>query len=400
MPICSDCVLIIIQGAVCVKRILMVGPVPPPSGGIAAVMQNILVSRLSEEYLFDVFDKSDLGQTQPAGLLRRNYARIRRWIAFYGTLIRGDYAFVHMQGSTWAFRGVVIYMAIARLAGTKILLHLHGTDWNWFYGDVSFARRWMTRVGLRLPERIIVLYGEWAVKILELVPATHVTVIQNWMTEDQLPAIKNDVETRRTFDLLPGDFIVCSVGTVGWRKGTLEILKAVPDVALSIDSVRFVFAGAEEFPEVWGEVMKMVEDNALERWVRFPGELDRDSVISLLSISHIFLLPSFAEGMPIAIIEAMKMGVPIISTPVGGIPEMVENEVSAILIPPGSPRDIADSVLRLHRDPDLRARLSKAAMMTLEERFDAAHAVDALAKIYSEMTESQCDSATEGISQA
>ncbi len=364
----------------------MVGPVPPPSGGIAAVMHSILASRLSQKYAFDVFDKSDISAPQVSGSWQRILLRIRRWITFCLMLVRGDYAFVHLQGSVWAFKGVVVYMLIARLANAKILLHLHGTDWKWFYGEASLIRRWITKLGLRLPEKIVVLYDEWAEKIGEVVPAAQVVVIQNWLSPDLLPETHESQETRIALNVDPDDFVVSTVGTVGWRKGTFEILRAVPDVAKSIDAVRFVFAGSEELPGEWDEIMGMVQKNNLERWVRFLGELDRGSVLSLLSTSQVFLLPSYAEGMPISIIEAMKTGIAIISTPVGGIPDMVEAGVSALLIPPGAPKDIAEAVLRLHSDPGLRSRLASAAMESFADKFDPSKGVDQLDKIYSEMT--------------
>jgi glycosyltransferase involved in cell wall biosynthesis len=352
-------------------------------------MHSILASRLSQEYAFDVFDKSDLSAPQVSGSLQRNFLRIRRWVTFYLMLVRGDYAFVHMQGSVWAFKGVVVYMVIARLANARILLHLHGTDWKWFYGEASLIRRWITKMGLHLPQEIVVLYKEWAQKIGEVVPAAQVAVIQNWLSPDLLPEAHKGSETRIALNIDPDDFVVCTVGTVGWRKGTFEILKAVREIAQSIDAVRFVFAGSEETPGEWNEIMGMVQENNLERWVRFPGELDRESVLSLLSTSQVFLLPSYAEGMPIAIIEAMKTGIAIITTPVGGIPDMVEDGVSALLIPPGAPKDIAEAVLRLHCDPGLRSRLAAAAMKAFGENFDASQGVDRLEKIYSKMTETK-----------
>ncbi len=363
----------------------MVGPVPPPYGGIAAVMENILHSQLAQQYRFDVFNKSDLFAPQVSGWWERNYLRIKRWVTFFLTVARGDYAFVHLQGSVWVFNGVVLYMLIARLAGAKILLHLHGTNWKWFYGEASHPKRFVARMGLRLPEKIIVLYDEWAQKIQELEPSADVVVIPNWVSTAPLPAGADPAETMNRLLITSQDFVVVTVGSVGWRKGTLDILKAVPIVARGFDNVRFVFAGNEEFPGQWKEIMEQVEANKLSQWVRFPGELPRELVMSLLHAAHIFLLPSHSEGMPIAVIEAMKAGLPIVATPVGGIPEMVQHEISALLIPPGSPEAIADAIIRLARNVDLRKRLGREAQRAFSEKFAVSAGIQQLAKMYSEL---------------
>lgn len=363
----------------------MVGPAPPPYGGIAAVMENILQSRLAQQYCFDVFNKSDLFVPQISGALERNYLRIKRWVTFFITLKKNPYAFVHLQGSVWVFNGVVFYMILARLAGSRVLLHLHGTNWKWFYGEASWFKRRVTKLGLRLPEKIIVLYDDWLRKIKDIEPAANVIVIPNWISTAPLPPGLDPSDAMKLFEIAPEDFIVISVGSVGWRKGTLDILKAVPEVSRSVPRVRFIFAGNEEFPGQWTEIMEQVKANNLEEWVRFPGELPREVVISLLHLAHVFLLPSHSEGMPIAVIEAMKVGLPIVVTPVGAIPEMVQHEVSALMIPPDSPEAIAGSIIRLLGDEDLRKKLGRAAQSAFREKFGAPMGIQLLSRVYSEL---------------
>jgi len=364
----------------------MVGPVPPPYGGIAAVMESILQSRLSKEYHFDVFNKSDLFVPQISGAFERNYLRIKRWVTFFLMLVREDYAFVHFQGSVWVFNGVVFFMLLARLAGSRILLHLHGTNWKWFYEEASLLKRFVTRLGLRLPEKIIVLYDEWSEKIKKLDPSADVVVIPNWISTAPLPAGLGSGDVMKLLQITPDDFVVVSVGNVGWRKGTFDILRAVPMVATSVDRVRFVFAGNEEFPGQWMQIMEQVQGNNVEQWVRFPGELSREVVISLLRIAHVFVLPSHSEGMPIAVIEAMKAGLPIVVTPVGAIPQMVQHEISALMIPPDSPEAIASAVIRLSVNEELRKKLGRAAQTAFWDKFATPTGIEELERVYSELT--------------
>jgi glycosyltransferase involved in cell wall biosynthesis len=89
--------------------------------------------------------------------------------------------------------------------------------------------------------------------------------------------------------------------------------------------------------------------------------------------------------MPISIIEAMRGGVPIISTLVGAIPEMIENGTSGILINPGAPDEIAGAVLSLKRDDSLRRRLAEGSRRAFEEKYEISKGIHELASVYRSM---------------
>jgi glycosyltransferase involved in cell wall biosynthesis len=95
-----------------------------------------------------------------------------------------------------------------------------------------------------------------------------------------------------------------------------------------------------------------------------------------------FLLPSFIEGMPISIIEAMQWGVPVIATRVAAIPDMIEDEVSGLLIHPGKPDEIASAVLRVRRDSALRQQLSQGGKKVFGERFEFSRGIERIRHLY------------------
>jgi len=365
-----------------VKRILMVGPVPPPYGGVASVMDSIIHSDLAHEYSFDVFNKSDLFAPEISGRLERNLLRVKRWLLLFWKLVTGNYAFVHLHGSVRAFRGVTFWMCIARLARAKILLHLHGTNWGRFYADTTRFNKFIVRFGLSLPFHIIVLYTEWVEQIKNLVPSANVRVINNLLRFAPPPETSSIERTRSDLKLFEKDFIVVSVGTVGWRKGTFEILKAVPLVVSQDDSVRFLFVGGEEYPGQMAELTDQVNQEKLGKWVRLPGEMPQEVVPVVLAMSQVFLLPSYSEGMPVAIIEAMRSNTAIISTRVGAIPDMIENGVSGLLIKPGSPEEIAEAVMLLKKDEHLRMRLAAGARQAFDNNFEVSKGIGELAEVY------------------
>ncbi|MGB9616467.1 MAG: glycosyltransferase family 4 protein [Desulfomonilaceae bacterium] len=308
---------------------------------------------------------------------------MKRFFKFYKTLKKRRYDFIHMHVAfNRSFLGTLVFMLIAKITRTKVLLHIHGTDWKTRYVQVNPGLKLVYRIGLRIPDQILVLFDLWKSKIQALAPRTPVKTLGNFL-EDFKPTPAHQCEKIRYEFGIPDDhFLVLTVGFIGWRKGQLDILDAVPEIVNRVKRVRFVMVGGEEFPGESAPVRQRIEQEGLGRWVSVIDEIDRERVIACMSESDIFLLPSRREGMPMSILEAMRAGLPIVSTTVGGIPEMIEHEKAGILIPPGSPSQIARAVVELLENEKLRKELGKAARKTFEDKFERDVATKKLAAIY------------------
>jgi len=364
------------------KRILLVGPVPPPFGGIASVMEDILSSDLSRDYEIEVLSGPVPYPQWARTTLTRSLFRIWWLVAFLGRLIARRYDVAHIQSSGSGFLGNAVYALLARLTSAKVLFHLHGTDWDYFYTSAPPTRRRLIRWGLALPHCIVVLYSLWADKLRAIGLKQPIAVARNFVHDEPQPERSLILQTREELGLRDSDFIVLFVGSVGWRKGVFDILKAVPLVAAEDQSIRFVLAGGEEDPGEMEQILGIVRTERLERWVTALGEIERSTVPALLGLAELFLLPSHIEGMPISIIEALRSGVPVVSTPVGAIPEMIEDHVSGILVTPGQPVRIAQAVLELRRDDSLRARVGAAGRGVFLEKFEYSKGIDEIRALY------------------
>ena len=183
------------------------------------------------------------------------------------------------------------------------------------------------------------------------------------------PVIYNGIPTRR---FILGDkkqrddrVVLIHIGRFAPQKNHLLLVEAF---SLAI----------EEYPsmELWligdgplrAEVEKKVEAKGLKEKVRFLGI--RDDIPDLLAEASILVLPSDWEGVPLTVLEAMAAGKPVVATAVGGVPELVEDGVSGILVPPRDLHALAQGILRLARDADLRNQMGKAAQERALERFD------------------------------
>ena len=106
----------------------------------------------------------------------------------------------------------------------------------------------------------------------------------------------------------------------------------------------------------------------MESAVRLAGE--RDDVGELLAAADLFVLSSRSEGLPLSILEAMAAGLPVVASDVGGVPELVVDGETGLLVPPGDPHALAAAIDRLLDDPDLRRRLGAAGRLRVSEQFD------------------------------
>jgi glycosyltransferase involved in cell wall biosynthesis len=365
-----------------VKRALMVGPVPPPFGGIAAVISDIVNSDLSDEYSFDIFDRSDI---PPGGFFKRNLLRAKRFWAFLKQTQPGNYDFVHIHSADPAFLGTILFTLLAKARGLKVLTHMHGTDWDDFYTKAPTIRKMYTRFGFSLPDKIVVLYRLWSENIKKLTPKADVRVIRNLIHEPPPVAPRAVEELKRKLTISSTDFVVLTVGSVGWRKGSFDIMRVAQQVIQDRSDVIFVLVGGGEKPGEMAQALRMASEPDLIDRVRVVGETPRSKIPLYLKMAHVFLLPSYIEGMPISIIEAMAHGIAVITTPVGGIPDLLTDEESGVFIPPGAPERIAEAVIRLKEDSESRNRLARAGRRVFEEQFEFSKGIEEIRELYREL---------------
>lgn len=125
-----------------------------------------------------------------------------------------------------------------------------------------------------------------------------------------------------------------------------------------------VMAGVDKGLEP--EIKKMVEDMGLTDCVRFPGFLDHDAKVSEFSGADIFINTNHIDNMPVSVVEACAMGLPVVATCVGGIPDLITNGQNGLLMPDGDVDGMANAVCSLLEDPELTARLSQNGRLLAE----------------------------------
>jgi glycosyltransferase involved in cell wall biosynthesis len=125
---------------------------------------------------------------------------------------------------------------------------------------------------------------------------------------------------------------------------------------------------------------------AIAGQVRFLGAMAHQATLAEVARADVFVLASFAEGLPVALMEAMALGVPCVSTAIAAIPELIQDGRNGLLVPPANPVALAAALRRLATDPQLRAELGRNARHTAEERYNLAENLNVLAEVWSRRT--------------
>jgi L-malate glycosyltransferase len=185
------------------------------------------------------------------------------------------------------------------------------------------------------------------------------------------------VSTRETFWLPHNAPVVGAVGALVDHKGHRVLIRAAAQAVREVPDARFVILGEGERRE---ELLREVRDLGLERHVLLPGF--RPDVLSLLKTFDLFVMPSITEGLGTSLLDAMACERPIVASRVGGIPEVVVDGATGLLVPPRDPDSLAEAIVRLLEDRALAARLAGAGLARVRERFTVDRMVDETLDVY------------------
>jgi glycosyltransferase involved in cell wall biosynthesis len=185
-----------------------------------------------------------------------------------------------------------------------------------------------------------------------------------------------------------GSLRVVSAGRLVAKKGFDVLAEACGLLAAQNVSVDAVIAGPPG--EHTAEVERIVAARGLTGRVHLPGSVSQSELHAAYMDADVFCLPCRVldngdrDGIPNVMVEAMAAGLPVVTTPVSGIPELVSDGENGLLVPPNDPTALAGALLRLRREPDLAARLGRAARATVRERFDGEASAGRLAELFAE----------------
>jgi glycosyltransferase involved in cell wall biosynthesis len=333
--------------------IVMLGvhPQSEERGGIAAVVDvyrnNGLFSRWPIEYLATVTSGSALRKIRTAATAIRQ---------FLGLLLAGRVALLHAHSASRAsFWRKSCFVALALIARRPVILHLHGGRFEHFYrNECGPFRKALVRAILNRVARVAVLSSQWTTHIKQIAPKANVVCLSNPVEVSKSP----NATPRSESDLL-------FLGRLTEAKGLLDLFAAMAIVKGQFPAARLRCGGE-------GDLTKMKQRAAalgVQDCVDFLGWVSGEAKQRWLSSATMYLLPSYAEGLPMGVLEAMGVGVPVVATPVGGVPDAIEDGREGFLIQPGDVDALARRMMQLLADPELRRSMGAAAWAKARSHF-------------------------------
>jgi len=347
--------------------VVMAGPDLRGQGGIVTVVTILLAAGLFQ---------------RNAGAYVVSHAALALWgrvalalLAFWRMAVlcwRDRPAIVHVHSATHgSFIRKSLLLSIARRFGCATVMHLHGSRFRQYARDEAgwLRRRWVARC-LRRSSAVIALSDSWARFVRELTPQASVHVIANAVVVSAAPAPPAAGPCRILF-----------LGQVGERKGIYELVQALALVKDEYPDARLIVGGAGELDYL----ARLAREYGVAANVELLGWIGDDERERQLAQATLFCLPSHNEGLPVAMLEAMAAARPVIVTPVGGIPDAIDDGDNGLLVPPGDVAALAAALRRLIGDAMLCRQLGLHAHRTIVERFQADAMVQQLERLYAEL---------------
>jgi len=269
----------------------------------------------------------------------------------------------------------------ARLARVPVILStVHNSLFDY---EVGGARRrayvLAERLTSPLADRIVAVSGAVERDLIERyrIRADRVVTIRNGIDADRFRPSRPPAAVREELALAPDAPVVGVVGRLTPQKGHAVLLRALPPLVRRFPRLRCLVVGDGPLD---GALRREAEALGLAGHCRFTGA--RPDVADLLSVLDVVVLPSFSEGLPFVLLEAMALGRPVVATRVGGNPEVVEDTVTGLLVPPGDPAAVADAVARLLDRPAEARLMAECGRARVRAAFSLERMIRALEELY------------------
>lgn len=314
------------------SRIVSIGPSLKGKGGIA-----ILISSLATMFDPFYFIVSLQGNTK----IRKLFVLIMaEFELIYYCLFKGiNIVHIHTGSGIDFFRNA-IFVCTAKIFGKKIIIHIHGGDFEAFYRRHPILVRYVC-----LKANMLITVSK---PFVELLYSNHlnerISLLHNLISPPVLTP-KKRINERIVF---------LFIGRIDETKGIFDVLECIAEnKSYFEDKITLEIGGT-------GDVERMhnlIINNGLETFVHFCGWVSGEQKQQCFSQADIFIHPSYIESFGIAILEAMSYGLPIITTSIGGIPDLVQNGENGITVEPGNKEQIRNAMQRLLEDVILREQL-------------------------------------------
>lgn len=326
-------------------KVIMLGPSLDEKGGIGSV-ENLIFNKAPTEVQIQHISTHDEGSIIHRLLVFGWALRQFLWKLLSG---EADLVHIHLADKGSALRKAILVL-MALVFRKPVIVHAHGSEFHLFYAELPQWIKQLLSWTFRQCTRFIVLSESWKDFYMSSCR----------LTAEQVVVLHNSVEIPPNVPARIGsnkiDFVF--LGRIGQRKGVFDLLRAFASLSPKHrERAALTLAGHGEVEQA----RSLAESLNLIAHVTIPGWLDSSQRNELLSKADVFVLPSYNEGLPMALLEAMSWGLPVITTPVGGVPELVSQTETGLLVNPGNIQQLVEAMQSLIENESMRLSMGSAA---------------------------------------
>jgi len=361
-------------------RVLMVGPGLELVGGIATLASNLVPALSRSVNLHYLPTASERALKDSGRMSARNVAlAISQYARFLYALGRFRPQIIHIhtsQGFGWLKD--LFFVLAGKLHGCRTVLHVNAFDHEWLYDKWPRIIRYYVRTIATLADAVIAVSGEWREWLAEIVPRDHLWVVRNCVPVTMIPDPPSDHYGKEPVALF--------LGSIGPRKGAYDLFEAMGKLGAAGLAPHLLMAGYEEGEGELARARARVRELMLQDHCKLLGSVAGAEKLELLRAANLFVLPSYHEGLPLAMLEAMAAGLPVLATPVGGIPELIQDGYNGFLVSPGDVDALADRLCLLSGDAHLREVMGRRNREIAERQLDVRPCVGQIVALYGAIT--------------
>lgn len=340
-------------------KVLMIGPDRSVHGGISGVVNNYYDAGLNQK-----IDLCYIGTMMEGSKFRKLLKAVTALGIF--CLKVPSYQIVHVNmASDSSYYRKSIFIKGARFFRKKIVIHQHGGDFeNFYYRQLNDKGRKNVDKVLSMGDAFLVLTPIWKKFFSHMVDADKITVLPN------------SIQMPQTVQKKYGQSKLLFLGRICREKGIGELLKVISELKKNYQDIHLYLGGIWEDNDFQKEVEKLSECVTWLGWIsgkvkeKYLGECD------------IFVLPSYFEGQPVALLEAMAYGCAIVASETGGIPHMITDGQTGILVTPRDEVALRQGIERALTDRELCHRLGENARHKVQDEFSIDKNMEELLQVY------------------
>lgn len=308
----------------------------PVKGGVAAVISEY--SKIIRPFHF-------IATVNTSNKLMKFLVFLKAIVIFlYYMLFKRNIKIIHIHGASYAsFWRKSFFIIIAKIFRKEVIYHIHGGGFKKFSKEHSKCVNYI----LSKVDIVVVLSESWLTFFHEELKCKDVRIIHNIIEEP----VYTDKESKNK-----NECVFLFLGLICKNKGVYDLLQIIKNnEEVYRGKNKFIIGGNGETDDL----LNFIKTNNLEDIVEYAGWVSGKKKADLFNLADVYILPSYFEGLPISILEAMSYHLPIISTNVGGIPEIVRNGINGFLINPGDIEALTKSIFDMADNKENRIKMGE-----------------------------------------